>query len=253
MADDKESLHAIVFEALRHYSDVAVLQQSRLNAFEVTRARIVHAPEPTGSMAGGVAVQRLLAEALTQLKARRPELAILLERRFLHNVPPAELGEEMGQSEGNIYKQQRRAVGALASIIAQMETEALETRRRRFLPPQTYVELVGFAPQLQQIGAALTAGMARPGLPLVVTGLGGIGKTSLVREALVRWPEEERGKIERLLFVPLASQSGSLQRGARYALEEVIYTLGQQAGVRLEALPDNEQRLRELARRLTQM
>jgi hypothetical protein len=84
-------------------------------------------------------------------------------------------------SEDHANRQQREGIEALAALLIKKELQARKERGESLfskLPPRTYERLFG----TEEVEAKLGALLAKPSSPsiLVVTGLGGLGKTALV-------------------------------------------------------------------------
>lgn len=262
---DSRNLTRVVLEALTAYNDLEVLNRSPLASLQITQRLRQALPlsSRVTPLATAWAVRQLLDQVLAQLDREQPDAADLLRQRFRHKRKVSELSDARQMGTSTLHSHQKKAVAALAAIVAEMETQAgmADATRRRaliaLLPAPTYRELVGCEEQLVFLRQALTAGLDTPGYPLVITGLGGLGKTSLAREALVRWLMEHQPPIERILWATVVQGSGPAglpqAQQERYALDRVVSQLGEQLDEPVNTLPPgNEQRLRLLARRLAQ-
>ncbi len=251
---------AAIHEALRNYHDLEALQQSQLRQLRLVDALTTDATTPWLTVrATGLAVQTLLDRALAALAATRPQAAALLRQRFLDDLTTQQLHQARGTPVSTLNDHQRRAMEMLASIIIRWEAEEEAKTRRRalalMLPAPSYQELVGFEPYLHDLREALDTAGASLGQPLFITGLGGIGKTSLTREALLTWLQDERTPVERVAWVAVVQATlwgaeGVQAQRRSYALDQVLSDLGKQIEEPVDALPTNERRLRTLAKRL---
>jgi CheY-like chemotaxis protein len=145
-------------------------------------------------------IHELVLNALDQLELKDPLAASILRQRFLDGEMVYVLANRHNVSENMIYRRQREALSALASIVLAKE-QALRTRQARHtlrrLPEPTYHTLYGIERPYQRLEAVLVK-LAPPWL-IAVDGLGGIGKTSLV-DYLVR-NVTERGQFAEIAWV----------------------------------------------------
>ena len=262
MADP--DLQEAVLDALNHYNDLETLQASPLGKLDALwPLRPLAAEELLASLAIGLAVRRLLDRAIERLRETWAEAAELLHKCFRLRVSVKEVSEEQNLTSAAIYAQRKRAIVALTTIIAAMAAEAAESRQEKVyrqieaLPAHFRMQqLVGFEQEFAQMRAALRASLIRPSL-LVVTGLGGIGKTSLMCFALRSWLTQEAPPILRVLWATLKqSETQTLPSeeeesfSAHSAMEQVLWQLGEQLELSMEAQPNNQQRLSAITKHL---
>lgn len=249
---------AAIHEALKNYHDLEILQHSQLRQLRLVDALTIDAASPwLIGRAAGLAVQTLLDRALAALAETRPQAADLLRQRFVADRTAKQLHRSKGIPISTLSDHQRRAMEMLVTIIVRWEAEEEAKARRRelalMLPAPSYQQLVGFESYLHQLHNALASASADQ--PLFVTGLGGIGKTSLTREALFTWLQDERTPVERVAWVAVVQATLWGSEGVRaqrhsYALDQVLSDLGKQLDEPVDALPSNERRLSALAKRL---
>lgn len=179
-------LQQAVHDALRHYHKPEVLQRSPLGTLPtIWPLPPAATQELLASQATALAVRRLLDQALEELSQSLPEEADLLHQRFRLDKSIKEIAKNKAFTASAVHLHRKKAVAALTTIIAKMATQASQTEREK-LYHQTKAlpakfrgqQLVGFESYLAQMRDALRQGVASRGLS-VVTGLGGIGKTSL--------------------------------------------------------------------------
>ena len=255
MADS--DLQNTVLSALKHYNDLEALQASPLSKLDALWPLPPSAAkELLTSQATGLAVRRLLDRAIERLRETLPEAADLLHHCFRLLKPIKEIGQTQSLTSAAIYAQRKKAIVALTAIIAEIAAEAAEARREKgyrqtkALPAKFRGQLIGVEGDLLQMQNALAAGLTSPNL-IVITGLGGLGKTSLICEALRSWLKQEAPPIERVLWVTVkqANEEAELDREqqAPQALSRVLQQLGNQLELSIAALPNNEQRLSAIA------
>ncbi len=132
------------------------------------------------------ATSHVLAAALDTLATTAPKDARLLQRRFVDEKPVFIVAREWAVAEATFYKHQRRAIGSLAAVLAEMEHSARGQRSATAaarLPWVDHGRLFGVEPLLGQLGDVLTAAEP-PSSIVMLTGLGGLGKTTVARSAL---------------------------------------------------------------------
>jgi flagellar biosynthesis GTPase FlhF len=143
------------------------------------------------AQAGGLSVQRatnlVLRAAIDKLEATAPADAQLLRRRFIDETPVYQLVQELSLAEATIYSRQRRAIDALTALLAELERQARSepiARAEARLPWLESQQVFGLEPLLARLLPLLTD----PEQPHIVmlTGMGGVGKTTAARHALER-------------------------------------------------------------------
>jgi len=254
MADS--DLQEAVLDALKHYKDLEALQASPLGKLGgLWPLQPLAGEELLGALTTGLAVRRLLDRAIERFAQTYPEAADLLDQNFRQNISIPDIGDKESVTPAAIYARRSKAVAALATIIAEMAAEAAEAR-----PMLTYRQiealpfrgqLVGFEGELVQVQDALRANHNRLNRLIVITGLGGVGKTSLSCGALRRWLKQEAPAILRVLWarVSPSNKQGPLDREQKteQALEWVLSQLGSQLELPIAARPTNQRRLEAIA------
>lgn len=147
-------------------------------------ALVQQAQAANGLTAQRAANQVLLA-ALDALDAATPEDARLLRRHFLENRPVYVVAREFSVAEATFYKRQRRAIGRLAGVLADLERQARSQHNASAearLPRIDYGRLFGLEPLLGQLLPLLLS--PEPPWLTLLSGLGGVGKTTAARCAL---------------------------------------------------------------------
>jgi hypothetical protein len=130
------------------------------------------------------ATYHVLQDALEALALESPKHAQFLTKRFGKGANMQELTRKESHSERALYLRQREAINHLAEVILRQE-QAMARERRRLLanlPPATYNYLIGGDTKLNTLLPLF--GEATPSI-IVLSGIGGIGKTSLAN-TLVR-------------------------------------------------------------------
>ncbi len=137
------------------------------------------------------AVDRVLLDGIDILAEQDETSAHLLQSRFLDGKITRQVAQEMHASIDQVNRWQRTAIHNLCQIIYQQEmslrSELTQTLMSN-VPPAPYSQFFGFA----QVRQTLLAQLQQKNTPwiIAITGIGGIGKTSLadsvVRELLPR-------------------------------------------------------------------
>lgn len=134
------------------------------------------------------AVKEILIEALDNLDAQtRADVAQILRLHFIDGLTMFGIANRLGLSENVVYKRQEKAIKSLAEIVWQAESAARLVEVARIasrLEIQEPPPLFGVDDKLAELMAILVAGNS-PWL-VAVTGIGGIGKTSLADAAVRR-------------------------------------------------------------------
>lgn len=131
------------------------------------------------------ATNAIIEVALRDLGTERPADADLLRMRFVDRKATHVVAGKTGNSEGWVFKLQRDAIGRLAEKIEAQETagrSAQDLLLRERLEPSTYSSLIGAEAHLRRLSQVVEAESSQL---LAITGLGGIGKTTLA-DALLR-------------------------------------------------------------------
>ena len=135
------------------------------------------------------AVDRFLLESLDLLAEQDETGAKVLQSRFIDGKITRQVAQEMHASPDQVNRWQRAAINRLTQILYRQEMSLraeLAQEMEADLPPAPYSQFFGFTQALQAIRAQLVPTTA-PWI-IVITGIGGIGKTSLancvVREVL---------------------------------------------------------------------
>ena len=159
------------------------------------------------------ATNQVLADALDTLAADHKRDAELLRARFLDNRSAFTVAKERDVAEVTIFKMQRQAIARLAVILWHMEEQASAGRWstvKQRIPPASYSTLFGLEVYLSELSEVLQTPQA-PWL-VSVEGLGGIGKTALAHQLVLRLAHRGNAFAE---FGWVSAQQQTLNLGGR--------------------------------------
>lgn len=196
-----QAFAALVQRALRAYrSDAALNRIGPLADLRLVRAHLRQKPHEGTSGA----IRSVLDAGLNRLAEVDAPAADLLVRRYICGETSAEIAAARGYSESALFQKQRRAVSDLAQLIWQAEealaAEPLTEAQQAILdalPPPTFSKLFGVAGRLLDV----TTHLREPSSSylVVIDGMGGTGKTALVRAATEELVCE--GRFERVVWI----------------------------------------------------
>jgi hypothetical protein len=181
-----EELLVAVHNALTSWGDLASTDDELLGFLLIVqqeRAGLPGSPSPL-DMRG--ATNRVLESALDELANQNNSEAVVLRSRFIEGETARQVASKMHLSPDQVNRMQRSAIENLSRILLSRELNARETKYRELdanLPPPTYSGLFGFEEATNKLSEKL--GVSDQPWILSITGLGGIGKSSLA-DACVR-------------------------------------------------------------------
>jgi len=218
-----------IFEALRAYRRPTAANVPTAFRTLAWMAQELRAPTaPTGAVAVGWAMRRVLEQAVATLYDQEPEMADLLTTRFLQGKSVIATAQALGLSESSIYYRQKQAIQLLAHLIAVQEqrlqpapppvesTAPLGTKAPPVtaLPPPTYSRLFGLDHRI----ALLQNALATPTAPwmIMILGLGGMGKSTLAH-TVSTWAAQQ-APFTRTLWLTAKQEEYNTWQGQRQAM-----------------------------------
>lgn len=143
-------------------------------------------------------LELFVQRSLRQFRSEHASHAKLLMQRFVEQETAKEIAHKLSISQETVNRNQQRAIQLFADWLLEQERAAHQQRRSALLaslPPASFGELVG----MDALQKKLTSLLRRPELPwvLCLSGIGGIGKSSLANQALrnVLDPSPYRGIV----------------------------------------------------------
>lgn len=166
--------------ALRAWHEVLDDPSSYLDHWWLVRSRLTANHEPLTASHRRRLSNDLLTEGLAELEQIDPIGARILRDRFVLEKLGKEVAQDLDLSLDQMNRQQAAALRRLTDLLIGREQAALAVNARRLeegLPPAPYRTLFGFEELTDRVAGLLQS--LRSADAVILTGLGGQGKTSL--------------------------------------------------------------------------
>ena len=196
-----------VQRALRAWHEVVDDPTSYLDHWWLIRSRLETDHAPLTASQRRRLSNDLLAEGLAELDHIDAVGSRILRDRFISEQLGKEVAQVLEISLDQLNRQQAAAIRRLADILIGRENAALEANARRLLeplPPAPYRTLFGFAEQVDRVAALLRTPASADAV--VVTGLGGQGKTSLAYAAARQLAQS--AAFDAMIWIRVAGEGG---------------------------------------------
>lgn len=179
-----EDLRPHVHAALRAWHEQKITPKNSLANLWLVRLKRQDVGDDSAPMLRR-ATNEVLQASLEQLRLTQPLEVELLENHFVNGDTHAMLARDHKSklSKDMIKSRQAKTIEALTAVLLMREQQARDARIEQLLegvPPKTTSQLQGVSVQLQQVCDALLPPAANH--LIFITGIGGIGKTSLTNE-----------------------------------------------------------------------
>ncbi|TAK14245.1 MAG: hypothetical protein EPO32_02690 [Anaerolineae bacterium] len=135
--------------------------------------------------------QAAILDILDRLVGADPIGVRILRSRFIEGLSSLEVAHAVGLSRDQVNRRQRNALEEVRELFVELERRYSQDEARRLerrLPPQPYVSLIGMELPLAKALHKLRS--CSYGACVLITGLGGIGKTALAdatARAMIGW------------------------------------------------------------------
>ncbi len=179
-------------------------------------------------------METFLRRSLRQFRVEHSAHASLLTQRFLEQVTAKEIAHRQAISQETVNRNQQRAIQVFADWLLAQERATRQQRQAELLaglPPASFAELVG-AKTLQKKLSSLLASQELPWV-VCLTGIGGIGKTSLANHAVRNLPD---ARYNQVLWLRAAEGLPLTQANLLAALSQRLLPATLPASERLPAL-----------------
>lgn len=190
-------------------------------------------PSRSGRMQAA-SLRQFLRRCLRDFRHERPHEAALLQQRYFDGETVKEIASGRLVSQETINRNQHMALKLFAEWLGEQEAAAWNGLRNSMLaslPPKSFERLFGHRSESRRLLQKLTSREA-PWV-LAMTGIGGIGKTSLVNQAARHLAASLRYK--RMIWLQ-ADQAGLDEQRLIDALSRRLLPVGLPASRRLPAL-----------------
>ena len=164
------------------------------------------------------ATNSVLEQAMTELAEHSQRMGQVLRSRFVDKEYVYQVASEFDIAESTVYREQREAMERLALTLKQRELRARTVRQGELearLEPAPSSDLIGVEEQIERLRATVLA--EGPPWSIALTGIGGIGKTTLADALLRRLIGA--GEVERIGWVTARQQ--------RLSFDGVIQTVAE--------------------------
>jgi hypothetical protein len=179
-------------------------------------------------------VRLFLKLSLQEFRQERPKEATLLMRRYLEGETVKEIAHTGNTSQETINRNQHLALRLFAEWLGEQEAAAwtaLQNSTLAALPPKSFGRLFGHQSEASRLFRRLAS--AEAPWVIAVTGIGGIGKTSLINQVARRLAASPRYK--RMIWLQ-ADEAGLNEQRLIEDLSRRLLPVGLPASRRLSAL-----------------
>lgn len=175
-------------QALRKFSDDSLADCQLAHSLGLVQKELATRGLSPSALHRADALRQILRAALQALQeSGQPEAATILHQHYVQGKQPRVLIAEMHLSDSAFYNYQAKAIDKLAGLLWQRENKEMQApdelrHQLRHLPPAGYSRLFGIETASKKLLDTLADPEGRG--VVILSGMGGVGKTSLAHTTI---------------------------------------------------------------------
>ncbi|MFK7800217.1 MAG: NB-ARC domain-containing protein [Anaerolineae bacterium] len=220
-SSDTPFTEPIIENLLKTYSLPNADYPKHLMLLQITRSNL-RPDEASESVQCKTALNKAITQILEQPKSLETGQAELLYFRYIENGGTTDVaaGEKFGYNKAKGRREIQKARHALTAVLNALEAEAQRTHKNQLvhkLGPATYRELMGSSDLWQRVSTNIVEHNDK--WISVVTGIGGIGKSSQTHKAIL--DAIEQGAVQNLVFIDAKNKALNIADFLEQAAEQL--------------------------------